>query len=146
MITQQPKFQVKYGTWSTDFIIVDSDELEKLHYAKRRGAFFTGKYGDVDTTKIISIRPDFKETYGAMPEYELTGEDYDEIESKHGDIRVLIGKAEERVRLLVEKKQEHLIGTNAKLPELDKPTTERRGGEIKHLKELLPPNNKTILE
>lgn len=140
MITRQPKFQVKYGTWSTDFIVVDGDELEKLHYAKRKGAFFTGKYGDVDTTKIISVRPDFKETYGAMPEYELVGEDYDEIERTHGDIRSLVGKAEDRVRYLIETKQENLIGTGAKIPELERPTVERREGRTRSVKELLARN------
>ena len=139
MITKQPKFQVKYGQWSTDYIIVDGDELEKLHYAKRRGAFFAGKYGDVDTTKIISVRPDYKETYGAMPEYELVGEDYDEIEMAHGDIRSLVGKSDDRVRYLMETKQEHLIGTNAKLPELDRPTTERREGEMKRIGDIPRP-------
>jgi len=139
MIKKQAKFQVKYGTWSTDFIIVDGDELEKLHYAKRKGAFFTGKYGDVDTMKIISVRPDFKETYGAMPEYELIGEDYDEIERTHGDIRALVGRAEDRVRYLVESKQEHLIGMGVEIPALERPTTERREGQLKSLKELLPP-------
>lgn len=137
MITKQPKFQVKYGQWSTDFITVDADELEKLHYAKKLGAFFTGKYGDVDTTKIISVRPDFKETYGAAPEYELVGEDYDEIEREHGDIRSLVGRAENRVRYLIENKQEHLIGTNTPIPELDKPTTERREGTVKRIGDVM---------
>src|SRR3990167_10636862 len=138
MIKKQPKFRVK-GKWSTDFIMLDGDELEKFYYAKRKGAFFSGKYGGIDTTEVMLIQPDFKETYGAMPEYELVGEDYDEIEREHGDIRVLIGNAEDRVRYLIETKQEHLIGKNAKIPELERPTTERKEGTTKSLKELMPP-------
>lgn len=137
MISRQPKFNVKYGTWSTDFIIVDADELEKLHFAKRKGAFFTGKYGDVDTTKIISVRPDFKETYGAMTEYELVGEDYLEIEREHGDIRGLVGKAENRVRHFIETRQEHLIGTGAKVPELEQGAAQLREGRPKSIKEII---------
>ncbi len=137
MITKQPKFQVKYGQWSTDFIIVDGDELEKLHYAKHKGAFFTGKYGDVDATKIISVRPDFKETYGAMPEYELVGEDYDEIEAVHGDIRSLVGNAADRVRLLIGTNQTDLIGKNAYIPILDKPHTVVREGSMKKIGNLI---------
>src|SRR3990167_1162550 len=135
MITSIPKFHVKYGPWSTDYIILDGDELEKLHYAKKLGAFFTGKYGDVDTTKIISERPDFKETHGAAPEYELTGEDYKEIEELHGDIRMLVGKAEDKGRRLNETKQEERIGRNIPIPELEKPkrNDEQRGGEMKRI-------------
>lgn len=132
-----PKFQVKYGQWSTDFIIVDADELEKLQYAIKKNAFFVGKYGDVDTSKIVAIRPDFKETYGAAPDYELVGEDYDEIMAAHGDIRLLVSKAEERVRFLIEQKQEHLIGKGTAIPQLEKPQVERGAG-LTAIKDLLP--------
>ena len=136
-MSKQPKFQVKYGSWSTDFIIVDADELEKLHYAKKLGAFFTGKYGDVDTTKITAVKEDYKETYGAMPEYELEGEDIDEIKRAFGDIRTLPKLAEDRVRYLIEMKQEHLIGTGVKIPELDRPTTEKREGKMSSMSEII---------
>lgn len=138
-MTKQPKFNVKYGTWSTDFIIVDADELEKLHYAKKKGAFFAGKYGDVDTTKIISVRPDYKETYGAATEYELVGEDYDEIRQAHGDIRNLIGESENRVRHLIENHQENLIGTGVSIPQLSQKNDRRdeEEGGMKSINDLL---------
>ena len=131
-----PKFRVK-AKWSTDFIIVDGDELEKFYYAKRKGAFFAGRYGGIDTKEVTLVQPDYKETYGCMPEYELVGEDFDEIMRAHGDIRILIGKAEERVRYLIESNQENLIGTGVKIPALDRPTVERREGEVKSMKELV---------
>ena len=133
MIAKQPKYRIKYGPWSTDFILIEGDELESFFYAKRLGAFFSGKLGGVDTTKVIAYDPDYKETYGAMPEYELVGEDHNEIRAVHGDLRSHIGRAEDRVRYLIETKREHLIGKNVPLPELDKPTTERRVGEMKRI-------------
>lgn len=137
MISKQPKYHVKYGPWSTDYIIVDGDELEMLFYAKGRGSFFSGRYGGVDTKKIEAVRPDYKETYGTMPEYELVGEDMDEIRQVHGNMQARLGMAQDRVRYLTETKQEHLIGKNVPLPELDKPKTERREGTIKRIGDIM---------
>src|SRR3989344_4794201 len=139
MMSKQSKFQVKYGQWSTDYIVVDGDELEKLHYAKKIGAFFTGKYGDVDTTKIVSVRPDYKETYGAMPEYQLVGEDYDEMYREFGDISAMIGEAKERAEYLIQTNQKHLIGKGVKIPELERPKVERREGGVRSIGEMLTP-------
>jgi len=117
MISEQPKYRVVYGFKADDYIIVNKDELEKLHYAQYRGAFFVGRYGQVETNKIIAIRPDYKETYGAMPEYQLCGEDLDEIQKKHGNISSFIGKAERKVKYLIANKKENLIGTGYELIE-----------------------------
>lgn len=119
MITKQPKYRVVYGFRPDDHIIVDRDELEKLQYAQIKGAFFVGKYGQVETDKIIAVRPDYKETYRAMPEYTLVGEDFDEIQKEHGNIASYIGEAEVKVKYLIQTKQEHLIGKNVELPQLE---------------------------
>jgi len=38
MIEYQPKYRVVYGFKADDSIIIDKDELEKLHYAQHLGA------------------------------------------------------------------------------------------------------------
>ena len=120
MIAKEPKFTVVYGYTDEQRIMIDTDELEKIHYAKHLGAFFTGKYGDVDTTKIMAIRPDYKATYGSDTNYVLTIEDMQEITNKFGNIALRIGTAKNRVDYLLKNNKENLIGTGVDIPELDK--------------------------
>lgn len=117
------------------------EDLERVQYAALRekrvllsnGQFVDGKY-------IQQISPDYKRTMGWNYTHEIDSNDLNEIRSKGIDRRMqlALSHTKERVHYLIETKQEHLIGKNVPIPELDQPKNERREGTIKRIGEIKP--------
>lgn len=75
-------FRIKYGYDKDEFISIDETELGmavRAHISGKKGLF---KEGSVSGDKIVAIVPDFQRAMGWKRDYQLTGEDYDEIGSK----------------------------------------------------------------
>lgn len=75
-------FRVKYGYKNDEFISVDEQELPmamRAHITGKKGVF---KEGAVSGDKIIAIVPDWQRVMGWNRDYNLMGEDYDEIGTK----------------------------------------------------------------
>lgn len=120
-----------------------AEELEKATYAflrEKRVAFKDGQ--SVDGKYIQQISPDWHRIMGWTADYKLGVDDFAELSKKGIEKRArdFQGKINERIHYLLAHKQENLIGTGAKIPELDRPVVERREGRPTAVKELLDKN------
>ena len=134
------KYKIVYGYEPDNYIPIDADELEKAIYAHMTLARAAFRSGSADFSRGgIFIQPDFTAAMGWTRGYKLGVEDFAEIE-RHGmdtKHRMFEQKTKDRIEYLVKEKQEHLIGKNVEIPQLERPTVERREGKIKQIKELL---------
>lgn len=72
-------YRVKFGYRNDEFISVDENELPmavRSHISGKKGIF---REGTISGDKIIAITPDYQRAMGWNRDYQLTGEDYDEI-------------------------------------------------------------------
>lgn len=113
-------YKVMRNGWGEDFISIEEKDLEKAIYAKLSGKVLLAG-GMIDGSKIEMIVPDYHKTMGYNYGYKLEPADYSEIKSRAGDMHKSIEIFGERVKFLVSKGHENLIGTNAVIPELAKP-------------------------
>lgn len=133
------KYKIVYGFEADNYLPIDADELEKAQYAHMTQSRAIFKAGSGDFTKSgIFIQPDFNAAMGWTRGYKLTADDYVEIERNGVDTahREYFEKIKERVEYLKATGKTDLIGKNVPIPELDKPTTERkdeRGGGMKRI-------------
>lgn len=106
-------------TGFTDYIPIDSTEIEKAMYA-----FITGNpvaFQDGATTRIDRIVPDYHRAMGWNPGHKLEADDWNELARdgvKQSYDRAL-GIVRDRVQLLMDTGRTNLIGQNVKLPELE---------------------------
>lgn len=131
-------YKILCGYGSERAIQITADELEKAYGIFLLGgrAIFSG--GAVDGKLIHMIVPDWHRIMGWTPEHRLDAYDWDELRQKGLDY-----KAREvqrgmhiRVSYLVANGKQNLIGTGAKLPELESPHIERREGTVKQIGEV----------
>ena len=134
------KYKIVYGYEPDNYIPIDADELEKAKYAHMELARAMFRAGSADFSRGgIFVQPDYNAAMGWTRGYTLTSYDFAEIESKGFDRahRDFEEKVMQRIAYLKSQGRETEIGTGVKLPELDKPTTERREGGVKRIGEIM---------
>lgn len=72
-------YRVKTGYGKDDFISVDETELPMAVRAQISGRVAVFKGGTAAGNNIMTIIPDYQRAMGWNRDYQLTGEDYDEI-------------------------------------------------------------------
>jgi len=129
------KFKIETGYGTERYIPIDADELEKAYGLFLLGGRAVFRGGAVDSKYIQAIVPDWHRMMGWAQDWELGPDDYNELSDKGIDraARELQNKIQEKIQYLVSSKQENLIGQNVTIPELDRPTTERREGTTKRI-------------
>jgi len=78
-------FRVKTGYGKDDFIGIDETELSKAIRSQVKGSVVIFKEGSVAGNSILSIKPDWQRVMGYHRDYDLVGEDYEEIGKKRQD-------------------------------------------------------------
>lgn len=113
------------------FVPIDETEYEKAIYAflKSRPAIF--ELGAV--SRIESIIPDLNKINGWYSDYKPNADDSAEIEKAKEIARPFMAKMKEKVQYLIETKQEHLIGKNIVVKELEEKQTHQLSGSVKTL-------------
>ena len=132
-------YKINTGYGAERYIPIDSDELEKAYGLFILGGRAIFKNGAVDSKVMQDVVPDWHAMMGWAREHELGADDYNELADKGIDrqARSLQLKAQEKVQYLISQGKQDLIGKNISIPELDKPTIERRTGQIKKIGEIL---------
>lgn len=97
-------FRVKYGYGKDEFYSVDETEVPKAIKAQVDGSVFICSEGTIAGNNIMAVQPDYNRLLGFNRDYQLTGEDYQEIEHRH---------QREHLELITEAKQS-LIGSPLK--------------------------------
>lgn len=113
------------------YVPIEEDEYEKALYAFLKGKPAIFEMGAV--SRIESITPDLNKMLGWYSDYKPNADDNADLDRVREGIRPYMAKIKERVQYLIETKQEHLIGKNVEVPELDKPQNNPLSGEIKSL-------------
>lgn len=128
-------YKIIHGYDEERFTPIDSDELEKAYGLFLIGGRAVFKQGAIDSKYIQAIQPDWHRIMGWAQDYKLGPDDYNELADKGIDIKArgLQSKVQERVQYLILRGEENLIGKNISIPELERPTIERLGGEMKRL-------------
>lgn len=75
-------YRVKWGYGRDDFYSVDETELSKAIRAQVNGTVVAFNEGTISGNNIIAILPDLNRLKGYNRDYQLTGEDYEEIGTK----------------------------------------------------------------
>jgi hypothetical protein len=129
------KYKILQGYEHDRNITINEDELERAYGLFMLGGRWIFSGGAVDGKNIQTIVPDWNATMGWNKEYKLGTDDDEEIASKGLDRKSqkTLASAQEKVRYLIATKQENLIGTNAKLPELDTPQRKEISNEVKRI-------------
>lgn len=136
-------FKLIYGFDAENYIEIDETELEKAYYCflLKKDAVYSS--GAIRGARIEKIQPDYHRIMGWNRGYKLETLDYEELAQKGIDrtCQNMLLKTKEKVNYLIETKQEHLIGKNVEIPELDKapeiPVKQRIGTGIKSIGQIL---------
>lgn len=115
-------YKIIRGYSAEDYIEINQDELEKAFYCflTKKDSVYSG--GAVKGSEILAIQPDFHRTMGWNRGYKLQAEDYSELKEKRIDqkMRLEIENTGDKIKYLIETRQENLIGKNVEMPELEK--------------------------
>lgn len=79
MTSNMKFYRVKYGYGKDDFYSVDENELPKAIRAQVNGTIFVCEEGTIAGNNIMAISPDYNRALGLNRDYELKGEDYNEL-------------------------------------------------------------------
>ena len=116
-------FKIIWGYEAEDYTEIDETEVEKAEYAHltKKDAIYSG--GSVSGSRIIAVAEDYHRAMGWNRGYKLGALDYEELKEKGIDreYRKFLAEKKDKVHYLIETKQEHLIGKNIAIPELEKP-------------------------
>lgn len=72
-------FKVKFGYGANDFYSIPETELDKALRAQINGTIFVCEEGTIAGNNIMAIHPDYNTLMGYNRDYQLTGEDYQEV-------------------------------------------------------------------
>lgn len=72
-------FRVKYGYGKDEFLSIDETEYRKALMAQGSGGVTAFSSGTIAGNNIMAIIPDYQKVMGYNRDYELQGEDYQEI-------------------------------------------------------------------
>jgi tryptophan 2,3-dioxygenase len=111
----------KVYTDFANYIPIDGDEYEKAIYAFMKGKPVVFKNGAA--TRIEKILPDYNKMCGWNSDYKITPDEYSEIEAAKKLNSKFSSEVKAKVEYLIATKQEHLIGKEVKIPELEAPQT-----------------------
>lgn len=116
-------------------IIIREDELERAYGLFMLGGRWIFSGGAVDGKNIQTIVEDYHSTMGWNKEYKLGTDDYEQLGQLgvDGKMRKALESAKERAMYLINSKQEHLIGKNVAIPELQKPQNKQISEGVKSL-------------
>jgi hypothetical protein len=116
-------FKLIRGYGPEDYIGIDETELEKAQYCflEKKDAIFSG--GAIRGSEIKAIQEDYHRTMGWNRGYRLGSDDFEQLSSTGVDrgMRELLAASKEKVIYLVKAGRPELIGTDFKVPKLDKP-------------------------
>ncbi len=134
------KFKILQGYEHERDIPINADELERAYGLFMLGGRWIFSGGPVDGKNIQTVVPDYQRIMGWNEEHKLGPDDYNELAEKGVDRKAqqMLNAAQEKVRYLISSKQENLIGTNTKIPELNRPSTEKR---TEGFQRITPPTN-----
>lgn len=117
------------------YVPIKADEYEKALYAFIKGRPAIFENGAV--SRIESILPDLNRMCGWYSDYKPNQDDNAEIDRAKNMVKPFMIKTKEKVEYLMETKQEHLIGKNVEIPELNKPENPQISEVIKRLSDKL---------
>lgn len=115
----------------TKFVPIDETEYEKALYAFLKGKPAIFQLGAV--SKIESIIPDLNKINGWFSDYKPTSDDNAELDWAKRKAMPFMAKIKEKIQYLIDSKQEHLIGKNIEIPELENKNQHQISNEIKSL-------------
>lgn len=116
-------YKIIHGFNPEDYIGIEESEVEKAYgaFLQKKDAVFSG--GAIKAGLIQMIKPDFHKTMGWNRGHKLDEYDFAELSEKGIDRKMehFLSTKEEKIRYLISTKQEHLIGKNLDMPELNTP-------------------------
>lgn len=97
-------FKIKTGFGKNDVIQIDETEVAQAIRAQINGGVAITKRGTISGSAILSIVPDWNKVMGWKSDYQLTGEDWDEIgEKKQNEYNQFLGAAKDVIEGRTEK-------------------------------------------
>lgn len=114
-------YKVVFGFDAEDYVPISAEELEKAMWAHMRGKNVAFEQGSVSGERIVAVQPDYHTAMGWNRGYTLGADDFEELAQYGVDKshQKFLRIAKDRIQHLVENKQEHLIGKNVPIPEID---------------------------
>jgi len=104
-------FRVKTGYGKDDFISITEDDLPMAIRAQVTGRVAIFDEGTVAGNHIMAIIPGYQREKGWARDYQLTGEDYDEIgRASINEYRELLEKTKINVQSQLGTRDTHLLG------------------------------------
>lgn len=101
------------------YIPIEEEEYEKAIFAFLKGRPAVFENGAV--SRIEGIFPDLNKMNGWYSDYKPNQDDNAEIENAREIAGKFTAKIKDKVQYLIDTNQEHLIGKNVEIPELEKP-------------------------
>lgn len=74
-------YRVKYGYGKDEFYSIQETDLHRAIKAQGDGSIFLCEEGTISGNNIMAIHPDYNRLLGVNRDYQLTGEDYQELPS-----------------------------------------------------------------
>jgi len=105
-------FKVKIGFGKTDYIRIDETEVAKAIRAQVNGsvALFS-EGGSIAGNNILAVLPDWNRVMGYNRDYELNGEDWNEIGKRVDEYRIFI----DQIKLTIKEPNRVSLPMNPKL-------------------------------
>ena len=110
-----------YSNGKNNTVRITRSEAERAIYAQVTGRVFLGKDGSIAGNNISSVKADLHRAMGFNADYRMNNEDYAYVKRDAPEYLGAMEYVNEKVKYLIDHKQENLIGTDFVIPELEKP-------------------------